>query len=116
MPVPQAVADPQSSHPPFRQVEKHFKSRLIPHTTPSLTPNTLDLSRPLCQEDDKVWQAGWWGPIEDEGSVRYRRRKGKERARGERGGDGAEGLKKLDLGEGKIGYLISDGRSWSWLQ
>jgi alkylated DNA repair protein alkB family protein 1 len=103
------LPDPQSSYTPFRQAEKHFKSRLIPHTTPFLPPDILDLSRPATQEDDEVWRSGWWGPIEDEGSVRYRRRKGKERDRGERGPGGGDGLEKVDLGEGKIGYLVSDG-------
>jgi alkylated DNA repair protein alkB family protein 1 len=111
MPDMPHLPDPQSSHTPFRQAEKHFKSRLIPHTTPSLPPNILDLSRPVAQEDDEIWQAGWWGPIEDEASVRYRRRKGKERAKGERGGDGADGLAIVDVG-GKVGYIIANGLSF----
>jgi len=104
------LPDPQSSHTPFRQAEKHFKSRLIPHTTPSLPINILDLSRPATQEDDEVWRAGWWGPVEDEPSVRYRRRKGKERARGERGEDGSDGLMTVDVG-GKLGYVVADGEA-----
>jgi alkylated DNA repair protein alkB family protein 1 len=106
------LPDPQSSHTPFRLAEKHFKSRLIPHTTPSLPPDILDLSRPLLQEEDEVWRAGWWGPPEDEGSVRYRRRKGKERERGTRGDDGSEGLQRVDV-DGRIGYVVADGLSFS---
>lgn len=104
------LPDPQSSHTPFRQAEKHFKSRLIPHTTPTLPPDTLDLSRPSSQEEDEIWRSGWWGPPEDEASVRYRRRKGKERERGTRGKDGREGLEVVDVG-GKVGYLVADGMS-----
>jgi alkylated DNA repair protein alkB family protein 1 len=104
------LPDPQSSHTPFRLSEKHFKSRLIPHTTPILPAGIIDLSRSSTQEEDEVWQAGWWGPPEDEGSVRYRRRKGKERERGTRGEDGAEGLSKVDVG-GKVGYIVADGVS-----
>jgi alkylated DNA repair protein alkB family protein 1 len=102
------LPDPQSSHTPFRLAEKHFKSRLIPHTTPTLPAGIIDLSRPSTQEEDEVWRAGWWGPPEDEGSVRYRRRKGKERERGTRGDDGSLGLSKVDV-EGKVGYIVADG-------
>jgi len=102
------LPDPQSSHTPFRLAEKHFKSRLIPHTTPTLPSGILDISRPATQEEDEVWRAAWWGPPEDEGSVRYRRRKGKERERGTRGEDGSEGLSKVDVG-GKVGYIVADG-------
>jgi hypothetical protein len=40
--------------------------------------------------------------------VKYRRRKGKQRERGTRGEDGAEGLSKVDVG-GKVGYIVADG-------
>jgi hypothetical protein len=85
------LPDPQSSHTPFRLSEKHFRSRLIPHTTPILPAGIIDLSRSSTQEEDEVWQAGWWGPPEDEGSVRYRRgrvkrgREGREVKMGLRG-------------------------------
>jgi hypothetical protein len=114
--MPQLPDPPQassSSWTPFRQAEKHFKSRVIPHTTPSLPLGILDLSRPPSREDDEVWQGGWWGPVEDELDVKYRRRKGKERARGERGEDGSKGLEVLDLENGKLGYLVSEGTSCS---
>ena len=48
--------------------------------------------------------------MEDEPSVRYRRRKGKERARGERGEDGSNGLMRVDVG-GKVGYIVADGKA-----
>jgi alkylated DNA repair protein alkB family protein 1 len=103
---------PSSSHTPFRQAEKHFKSRLIPHTTPSLPLDIIDLSRPVSQEEDEIWRSGWWGPVEDEGTVRWRRRKGKERERGERPFErGGERLEKLVLGDGTVGYLVADGQS-----
>ena len=102
------LPDPQSSHTPFRLAEKHFKSRIKPHTTPTLPPGIIDVSRRPTQEEDEVWRAGWWGPPEDEGSVRYRRRKGKERERGTRGEDGSEDLKRVDVG-GKVGYIVADG-------
>lgn len=106
------LPDPQSSWTSFRQTEKHFKSRHIPHTAPVLPSDVLDLSRPERAEDDEVWSGGWWGPEENEGDVRYRRRKGKERARGERGADGSESVEILDLGGGRIGYLIAEGQSF----
>lgn len=98
-----------SEQSPFRRAEKHFKCRRVAHTTPPLLPGTLDVSRPENREDDEVWQSGWWGPEEDEMGVRYRRRKGKERARGERREDGAEGLKVIKLSDGRHGYVVAEG-------
>lgn len=103
------LPDPQSSWTPFRQAEKHFKARHIPQTTPPLPFGILDLSRPECEEDDEVWKSGWWGPEEDEGMVKYRRRKGKERARGGRGDSGLEGIEALKMGDGRIGYVVAEG-------
>ena len=107
------LPDPQSSWTPFRQAEKHFKSRHVAHTTPPLPEGILDLSRPASKEDDEVWQSGWWGPEENEGTVKYRRRKGKERAKGERGDDGKQSgsVEVLHLGDGRVGYLVAEGRS-----
>lgn len=109
------LPNPQSSWTPFRKVEKHFKSRSVQHTTPVLPLGVVDLSRPPRAEDDEVWQSGWWGPEEDEAAVRYRRRKGKERARGERGeGDGTlEGVRAILLDDGRTGYVVADGQSVS---
>lgn len=105
------LPDPQSSWTPFRQVEKHFKSRHVPHTTPALPAGMVDLSRPERVEEDEVWLSGWWGDEEDEVTVRYRRRKGKERARGERRGEGSEGVRTVRLTDGRIGYVVAEGES-----
>jgi hypothetical protein len=101
---------PDTAHSPFRLTEKHFKNRSNPHQYPSLhNQSILDLSRPLLQEDDEVWQAGWWA-IPDAGSAK-RTKKGKERARGERPEMDLGGLRGLRTATGRIGWVVAEGQS-----
>lgn len=96
-----------TTHTPFRITEKHFKNRFVPNVYPSLrkTP-VLDLSRPAEETDDEVWQAGWWGPDTETGR---RLKKGKARARGERPEQDLAGLKRVELADGKVGWLVKEG-------
>ena len=110
LPCVSSVAE--SSHTPLRRTEKHFKNRSQPLKFPSLrstpTQPILDLSRPVQQEDDEVWQAGWWSPSSD---LTGRVKKGKERDRGERPPLETEGSRRILLSGGKVGWVIADGKA-----
>ena len=99
---------PTCSYTAFRLAEKHFKNRASPGYLPALrdapsTRQVVDLSRSEKEEDDEVWQAGWWGPSGQ--NVK----KGKQRARGERSllDDPYE---RIDIGGGKIGHVLAEGQ------
>ena len=142
------LTPPSSEHTPLRLAEKHYKNRSLikSRLTPSLRGSpelpeaqdksiagpssfrrrsVVDLSRPENEEDDEVYQAGWWSPENDAveaylaenggqmGEVkRWLRtwRKGKARNLGERPGDGGEGFKKVRVGD-KWGYVVAEGKS-----
>lgn len=101
---------------PFRKLEKHFKNRAVKGQLPSLRKYPIiDLSRPTLAEDDPLWKAGWWSPINDlEIDTCHARRnnKGKARDLGERPSEAAQqyGLRTLTLSTGETGYLISEGQ------
>jgi hypothetical protein len=106
----EGVKNGESSHTPFRLTEKHFKNRSQPLKLPSLRQHrVLDLSRPDEVADDEVWKAGWWSP-ENDTAGRVRRGKGKERERGERPEVETEGLKRLRMNDGRIGWLVAPGK------
>lgn len=101
------------AHPAFRLAEKHFKNRATPALPAlqglpaDLCASVLDLSRPIDADDDPVWKAGWWGSTYGDKP----RRKGKERARGERPNADLSGLRSLRLADGKTGYIVSEGKN-----
>lgn len=111
------------THTPFRQTEKHFKSHHLRDVYPSLRSHEiLDLSRPPGpQDEDEVWQAGWWGPqpSEIDGFIGARLKagkgwKGKERMRGERPDVLLlDKVKKIKLDDGKEGYIVAEGERFS---
>lgn len=107
----------EGTHPAFRLAEKHFKNRTtnaLPalRNLPEYTQAVLDLSGPLDQSSDPVWQAGWWGAEYTEPTPQRRRRKGKERAMGERGERPVmdlDGVPCLHLKDGRTAYLVAEG-------
>ena len=100
---------PEASHTPFRIAEKHFKNRAVKGRLPTLRGHSIvDLSRPTQEEDDAVWQAGWWAP---EQTHRFKSRKGKERERGERPAQDLNGFKKLTLSDGREAWVVAEGSS-----
>ena len=104
--------DANVQHTPFRTAEKHFKSRIVKGRLPCLRGHAIiDLSRPLAQEDDEVWQAGWWGPDQDDIK---RLRKGKARERGERPELDMDraGLRRFELEDGREAWVVADGTSF----
>lgn len=107
----------EGTHPAFRLAEKHFKNRTT-NALPALrnlldfTQAVLDLSGPPDQSADPVWQAGWWGTEYTEPSPSRRRKKGKERAIGERGERPVmdlDGVPCLRLKDGRTAYLVAEG-------
>lgn len=109
---------PDTQYTAFRRTEKHFKDRSIRGRLPPLHgQKVLDLSRPAEQEEDEVWQAGWWGAQPgDEGAMQWRKwKKGKERMKGERPEQPYEGamagLRSIDLEDGWEGWVVADGTS-----
>lgn len=117
---------PEGAHPAFRLAEKHFKNRTtnaLPalRGLPEFAQPVLDLSGPAEQAADPVWQAGWWGAeYAPPSSAPRRRKKGKERAIGERGERPCmdlDGVRALQLADGRTGYLVAEGellcRGWS---
>ena len=97
-----------SSYTAFRLAEKHFKNRATPGHLPTLrdAPSTrpvVDLSRTEKEADDEVWQAGWWGPSDQ--NVK----KGKQRARGERPLLDSP-FERIDIGGGKVGHILAEGQ------
>jgi alkylated DNA repair protein alkB family protein 1 len=100
---------PDTTHPPFRITEKHFKNRSDPSRFPSLHfQGIIDLSRPDDAEDDEVWQAGWWGNT-DELTQSKRRKKGKEREKGERPQVEVDGLRRIELRNQREGWVVAEG-------
>ncbi|EJT47181.1 hypothetical protein A1Q1_04039 [Trichosporon asahii var. asahii CBS 2479] len=109
----------EGTHPAFRLAEKHFKNRTtnaLPalRNLPEYTQAVLDLSGPPDQTSDPVWQAGWWGAEYTEPTPQRRRRKGKERAVGERGERPVmdlDGVPCLHLKDGRTTYLVAEARA-----
>lgn len=103
---------PDTQYTAFRLAEKHWKDRSVNGRLPSLhDQDVVDLSRPELQEDDPVWQAGWWGATPgDEQASRWRKwKKGKERARGERPEACTRGAKKITLRSGHDAWVVAEG-------
>lgn len=110
-----------STHPAFRLAEKHFKNRAtaaLPalRDLPPFCRAVLDLSRPDSCEDDEIWRAGWWGRTYEPPAAGNGRKpkRARERARGERPplpDLGAEGVRSLELGDGRTGYVVAEGGS-----
>ncbi|WVR05994.1 alkylated DNA repair protein AlkB [Kwoniella sp. DSM 27419] len=103
-----------SNYTAFRLTEKHFKNRAVKGHLPSLRryqQSLVDLSRPSDQNVDPVWQAGWWSPENDLESdpSQPRRRKGKERAKGERPELDYSALERVTMTDGRTGYLVATG-------
>ena len=98
-----------TSYTPFRLAERHFKDRAVKDCLPTLhQQNIIDLSRPEQQEEDEVWQAGWWAPSE---AISRRSRKGKERKRGERPEFTVNPeLKRVKLDNGLEGWVVAEGK------
>ena len=95
----------------FRLAERYYKNRSVPGVYPSLlNRGVVDLSRPLDQEDDPVWQAGWWAPPP---AHPRRSRKGKERERGERPAQDYAHLHRIVLADGNDAWLLAPGTSLS---
>ena len=95
----------------FRLAERYYKNRSVPGVYPSLlNRGVVDLSRPLEQENDPVWQAGWWAPPP---AQQRRSRKGKERERGERPAQDYAHLHRIVLADGKDAWLLAPGTSLS---
>jgi hypothetical protein len=70
--------------------------------------------------DDEVWLAGWWCPDESDGDShsyslgnarrrRMRAWKGKERDRGERPETSLDGLRRLELSDGREAWVVAEG-------
>lgn len=100
-----------SSHTAFRLTEKHFKNRSNPLKHPTLRNQPvpiLDFSRPARQEDDEVWKAGWWSPM-NEPEARPRKDKRKARELGERPEQDFDGLKRIELVDGRTGWIVAEG-------
>ena len=99
-------------HTPFRITEKYFKNRAVKGRLPCLRGKAIiDLSRPLAQEDDEVWQAGWWGPDQDD---MKRLKKGKARELGERPELDIHraGLRRFEMEDGREAWLVAEGSSF----
>lgn len=99
------------SHTAFRLTEKHFKNRSNPLKLPTLRNQpvpVLDFSRPARQEDDEVWRAGWWSPMNEPG-VRPRKDKRKARELGERPEQDFAGLQRIELTDGRTGWIVAEG-------
>ena len=99
---------PDTSYTPFRLAERHFKDRAINGRLPTLhDQNVIDVSRSERQEEDEVWQAGWWAPND---VISRRSRKGKERERGVRPqSDDNSDLKRVKLENGLEGWVLAEG-------
>ncbi|WVQ77070.1 alkylated DNA repair protein AlkB [Cryptococcus sp. DSM 104548] len=101
-----------SAHTAFRLAEKHFKNRANKGSFPSLRQwqgSLIDLSRPLEEEDDELWQAGWWSPDNDETSQVTRRTNKKAKERGHRPEQTNNYLTSMELPDGKVAYVVADG-------
>jgi len=119
-----ASSAPAAAHPAFRLAEKHFKNRAtrslpaLRDLPPEICQRVLDLSRPENADDDEVYTAGWWGESYTAAprNSRRGRGKGKERARGERPelDLAAEGVERVVLADGKVGYVVSEGKLRTW--
>jgi hypothetical protein len=119
----------ETSWTPFRQAEKHYKNRSTPRFPSLHGRGVVDLSRPDLEGDDEVWLAGWWCPDANPGlgsglgsagdshshslgtSRRRRMRawKGKERDRGERPETCLDGLRRLELSDGREAWVVAEG-------
>lgn len=99
-----------STHTAFRICEKHFKNKSQPGKFPSLRSPfpVFDLSRPDRQEDDPIWNAGWWSPINDS-DARVKLKKRKSREKGERPELDYEDLRRISLADGKTGWVVAEG-------
>ncbi|ORY32229.1 hypothetical protein BCR39DRAFT_41711 [Naematelia encephala] len=102
---------PDTTHTPFRLCEKHFKNRSLRGVYPTLHGRgVIDLSRPAKQEDDEVWRGGWWSAgMSEEELRRWRKGKGKARERGDREEVNVDELKRIELSDGKVGWVVSEG-------
>jgi len=89
--------------------EKYFKNRAVKGRLPNLHDQSIiDLSRPSLQDEDEVWQAGWWDP---EQAAKNGSRKGKERDQGERPEMTQKGLRRVELLDGREAWVVAEGNS-----
>ncbi|WVO16942.1 alkylated DNA repair protein AlkB [Cryptococcus depauperatus] len=108
-------AIPERTHTAFRLAEKHFKNRAYLNRYPSLLQwkeRLIDLSRSQAQEDDEVWQAGWWSPENETELINNQTKKskqGKEKEKGERANLDTSNLSKLRLKDGAVAYVVAPG-------
>lgn len=111
---------PSPAHPAFRLAEKHFKNRAtaalpaLRDIPTELCRSVLDLSRPASCEEDEVYLAGWWGRSYEPLVANARKRKVKDRARGERPplpDLEAEGVRVVQLNDGRAAYIVAEGES-----
>ncbi|WWC86377.1 alkylated DNA repair protein AlkB [Kwoniella dendrophila CBS 6074] len=107
-------SDKTTQYTAFRLAEKHFKNRASRDKLPSLRKyqdTLVDLSRPHRQEDDPLWHAGWWSPLNDADVksaswMPWTFGKGKERDKGERPELSISELKEIQLKDGKVGWIV----------
>ncbi|CAD6576720.1 MAG: hypothetical protein TREMPRED_001751 [Tremellales sp. Tagirdzhanova-0007] len=81
---------------------------LLNYREDGTTPFFTAFKDGLKEEDDEVWQAGWWGPDQDDIK---RLRKGKARERGERPELDMDraGLRRFELEDGREAWVVADG-------
>jgi len=103
------VSSSNASYTHFRLSEKYFKNRAVKGRLPNLHDQSIiDLSRPSLQDEDEVWQAGWWDP---EQAAKNGSRKGKERDQGERPEMSQKGLRRVELLDGREAWVVAEGNS-----